>query len=271
MAAHVYYPWVALHCLLSISAIFGNISCFYSPLAIHINHWELINRRILVVHSEHVYHRQDSHMKRQPVLRSSAAGLQNWKKHSHGGSGVDSANVVLQNQTSVWYSTMAHLTVWDNSISDTAVVHPIVWYSCIYSHWLSCLLSCRSLSISFHTGYETTLQCCWLLVILDLVKLRKKINSFSYYEVYRCGLFYRKSQGIYCGEQRKEKKLTCLETPKHFAKQHSCVLQFNNFTEKNTCTSKKGHQIWNRNSISGALSRLGLHFYLLMVQTTIHC
>lgn len=146
MAAHVYYPWVALHCLLFISTIFGNVSCFYNPLAILINHWELINRRILVVHSEHVYHRQDSPMQRQMVLRSSAAGLQKWKQHSHGGSGVNPSNVVLQNLTSVWYSTMAHLTVWDNSASDIAVVHPIVWYRCIHSHWLWCLLSCRHVS-----------------------------------------------------------------------------------------------------------------------------
>lgn len=113
-----------------------------------------------------------------------------------------------------------------------------------------------SLSIWFHTGCETTLQCCWLLDILDLAKLRKKIHSFSYYDVYRCGLFHRRSQGINCGEQRKEKKmLTCLETLKSFAKQHSCVPHLNNFTEKNPCTSKKGHQIWNEKSISEALSR----------------
>lgn len=56
-------------------------------------------------------------------------------------------------------------------------------------------------------------------------------------------------------KEMKKKMLTCLETLKSFAKQHSCVPHLNNFTEKNPCTSKKGHQIWNEKSISEALSR----------------
>lgn len=111
----------------------------YQPLGVN---WQ----KDSCVHSEHVYHRQDSPMQRQLVLRSSGPGLQNWKQHSHGGSGVNPSNVVLQNLTSAWYSAMGHLTVWDNSTSDIAVVHPIVWYRCIHSHWLWCLLSCRHLS-----------------------------------------------------------------------------------------------------------------------------
>lgn len=38
--------------------------------------------------------------------------------------------------------------------------------------------------------------------------------------------------------KERKKKLTCLETLKHFAKQHSCVLQFSNFIEKNPFTAK---------------------------------
>jgi len=48
------------------------------------------------------------------------------------------------------------------------------------------------------------------LVVLDLVKLRRKMRSFSYYKVYRSRLFCWRSQGIYCGEkllQRKEEKV----------------------------------------------------------------
>lgn len=45
------------------------------------------------------------------------------------------------------------------------------------------------------------------------------------------------------GSKERKKKLTCLETLKHFAKQHSRVPHLNNFTEKNPCTSKKGDQI----------------------------
>lgn len=38
--------------------------------------------------------------------------------------------------------------------------------------------------------------------------------------------------------KERKKKLTRLETMKHFAKQHSRVLQFNNFIEKNPFTPK---------------------------------
>lgn len=214
-----------------------SIANMYQPLGVK-------NWRVLVVHSERIYHRQDSTIQRQPALRSSAACSRT------GSSIVMVAQVWIlliqlcwtQSNIPVWYLTLAHLTVWDHSISHIAVMHPVVWCRHIHSHWCWCLLSCRHSSWLtiihlIHTGYETTLQCCWLLVILDLVKLRKKTNSFSCYEVYRSGLFYRRSQRIYCKEkllQRKENQINMSRNTE--AKQYSCVLQFKNFIEKNPFT-----------------------------------
>lgn len=107
-----------------------------------------------------------------------------------------------------------------------------------------------SSSISFHTGYETTLQCCWFLVILDLVKLRKKINSFSYFEVYRSGLFYRRSQGTYCGEkllQRKEEKVNMSRNTEAFCQATLLCSPVQQLYRKKSFHLKNCHQIKNEN------------------------